>query len=284
MEDRYGRRVDYLRIAVTSRCNLSCPYCHHEGEEGDGGELSPDFVSRVLDDLVPLGVRKVKITGGEPLLHPEIVEIVRRVADFPEIVDISMTTNGTLLQKLAYPLKEAGLNRVNIGCDSFTSVLPKNLREISPSLRAAREAGLSPIKLNMVVLKGINENEVEPMIEYARKEGVILQLIELIDIDHSFFKAHYYNLSRLEEELARRARRVVVRRMQARRQYDIEGVLVEVVRPHQPEFCRNCTKLRITSKGMIKPCLMRNDNLVPYTGISSVYEALSRREPYYAYG
>jgi cyclic pyranopterin phosphate synthase len=143
---------------------------------------------------------------------------------------------------------------------------------------------LSPIKLNMVVLKGVNENELEPMIDFARRERVILQLIELIDIDHDFFKAHYYELNRVERELGKRAKKVITRGMQGRKQYDIDGTLVEVVRPHQPDFCLNCTKLRVTSAGMLKPCLMRNDNLIPYNGLSSIYEALSRREPYYAHG
>ena len=123
--------VTHLRLSVTDRCNIQCFYCRHEGQSCNGADMSLDTIRSIIRDMVSLGIRHVKITGGEPLLRSDIVEIVRDIKSYPQIIDLSMTTNGLLLEKLALPLKEAGLTRINIGCDSlYSDMVPKTMTKI----------------------------------------------------------------------------------------------------------------------------------------------------------
>jgi len=232
------------------------------------------------------GITTVKITGGEPLLREDIIPIIKDITSTSGIQEVSLTTNGVLLETLARPLKQAGLTRVNIGCDSFSSsILAKNVQRISKGLEAAKREGLTPIKLNMVVLKRINEHEIDSMIQFAKEHGVILQLIELIETGSTFVKAHYISLEPIERQLAARARKIETRPMQARKQYFLENGIVEVVRSlHNIEFCQHCNKIRVTSDGYLKPCLMRDDNLVSIEEVGSeagLYLAVERRRPFY---
>lgn len=243
--------------------------------------MSLATIQSIVRDMVSLGIKHIKITGGEPLIRPDIVEIVKGIKAYPEIIDLSMTTNGLLLEKLAKPLKEAGLDRINIGCDSiYSDMVPKTMQRILPGIQAATEAGLVPIKVNVVVLKGINDTEIPEMIEYARKYKFILQLIELIPMGVEKFDQYYVSLRDIEHELEQKAVHIHTRSLQARKQYDLGGVIVEIVGPSNHDFCANCKKIRVTSDGKIKPCLMREDNMIPYTGIDSIRKALGRRTPY----
>lgn len=296
VKDRYGREITHIRISVTQRCNLNCPYCHREGETRkrkkeieNRKEISPSEIKRIVTAASKLGIRKIKITGGEPLLRKDIVEIVRKISEVKGIEDISMTTNGFFLDKFAHQLKNNGLKRVNIGCDSVSSsILPKNIKNIEKGIKSAADAGLNPIKINMVVLKGINENEINKMMEMSKKYNAVLQLIELIPTDKIFFNKFFFSLEGIEKELERNASRVFVRNVNFRKQYFVNGSVVEVVRPYlNKEFCKNCKKIRITSDGFVKPCLMRNDNLVKINFnsndeiIKSLIEGINRREIYY---
>lgn len=257
MRDGFGRGITSLRISVTQHCNLTCAYCHREGEDGARRTMSAEEITRIVRSMAERGVRYVKVTGGEPLMREDIVDIVYDISHVPGIKEVSMTTNGTLLRQHASHLAEAGLKRINIGCDSLAStILLKNARNIQRGLSAAKEAGLDPIKLNMVVLKGVNDHEIGDMIEFAGKQGVILQIIELIpNGNEEYFRRYYASLAPVEQELAREAELVVRRKMHGRRQYYLGHAVVEVVRPHREEFCRNCTRVRVTSDGRIKPCL-----------------------------
>jgi cyclic pyranopterin phosphate synthase len=224
-----------------------------------------------------MGIQKVKITGGEPLVRTDILEIVKKISNISGIEEVSMTSNGLLLEDLAADLKRAGLSRINIGCDSMTSVLPKNIKKVKKGIAAVRNAGLDPVKINMVVLKGINEGEIEKMIDFARDNHVILQLIELIDVNNSYYQKHYFPLDSVELELEKKAHRVRTRKMQARKQYFLDGVVVEIVRPSLEGFCLKCPKIRLTSDGRIKPCLMRQDNLTVFENRDSIYKAFEER-------
>lgn len=277
MIDKNDRYIDYLRISVTQKCNLDCEYCHHEGELDSGNEVSTDDIKKFVETFASLGIRKVKITGGEPLIRKDILEIVGNISSVKGIKEVSMTTNGFLLEKSAGDLKRSGLSRVNIGCDSLTSVLPKNIEKINNALSAAKSSGLNPIKINMVVLKGINENEIEKMIGFARANQVILQLIELIKVDSYFYEKHYFSLDHLEKRLQETASVVVKRKMHARKQFCLDNVTVEIVKPYKDNFCHYCNKIRITHDGRIKPCLMRNDNLVAFENKESIKKALDAR-------
>jgi cyclic pyranopterin phosphate synthase len=278
--DPEGRPVTHLRMSVTQKCNLQCAYCHHEGEEAPGEQMSGEMACEILRTFAEHGVNKLKITGGEPLLREDIYEIIRYAKD-AGFEEVSLTTNGTLLPGRADRLKGAGLDRLNIGCDSLSSsVLPKTAGAVLPALKAAREAGFENTKLNMVVLKGVNDGEIEHMIEFAGGQGATLQLIELIPTGNGYFEKYYFDLRPVEKDLEARANSVTTRRLQDRRQYHLPGVDVEVVRPFHGHFCKRCTKMRVTSDGQLRPCLMRNDLLVPFTGTESLLAAVSLRRAY----
>ncbi|RKY16010.1 MAG: GTP 3',8-cyclase MoaA [Planctomycetota bacterium] len=281
--DRYGRRITDLRISITSRCNLKCPYCHKEGVRGEEEEQDTAFWRKVLMAAAELNIRRaLKITGGEPLLRADLEQIIAaaREAGFR---DISLVTNGTLLdEKRAKSLAAAGLKRINIGCDApSSSILPKTYERVGGAVDAALAAGLSPVKLNMVVLAGINDDKIEEMLALSRRSGVVLQLIELIDAgDDEFFRRHYVPLDALEGEMSARAVRSASRLLQGRRVYWLsDGAVVEFVRSTHANFCRNCRKIRVTPAGNIKPCLLA-DASVPFRGKESFLKAIAMRRPW----
>ena len=285
--DPFGRVLTHLRMSVTERCNLNCPYCHREGMPSDlGEEASSDTFREILCAAARLGIRKsLKITGGEPLLRDDLEKIIETAKDVG-FADISLTTNGRLLTpERALSLKEAGLMRINIGCDAVSSsLLQKTYEKVKGALEAASAAGLAPIKLNMVVLKGLNENEIERVLEVARYFNATLQLIELIRTeDEDFYRRYHIDLRSWEKRFADIAVETEVRRLQNRTVYRLaNGGIVEFIRPtHNASFCSSCPKLRITSDGRIKTCLMRNDDITEFKGEQSILEAISRRRPYY---
>jgi len=273
LRDPFGRKVNNLRISITQQCNLACFFCHREGEKGRAPtEMTPEEIGRIASIAASFGIDRVKLTGGEPLLRKDIVEIVSQIHDIPGIRDLAITTNGIQLEELAASLKTAGLSRANV---SLGTVRVQTYREITGidamqkvrrGILEARRVGLHPIKLNMVVLKGLNEDQVWEMVDFCKAAGFVLQLIEVesATAEDDYYKRYHKDLSEIEAELARRSIEVVVREMQGRRRFILQdGGEVEVVRPmHNTEFCRNCTRLRVTSEGKLKPCLFRSDNLV----------------------
>jgi len=268
---------------------LRCIYCHHEGELLPGGEIPGDMVVSIAKAAAELGMRSVKLTGGEPLLRKDLDLIIARI---PQSLDISITTNGILLAERAEALARAGLDRVNVSLDSLqpnrycqiTGGRPGDLERVLAGIDASREADLLPIKLNFVVLKR-NESEVPEMIDFCRRRGLILQLIELLDIQGQGISG---DIEGIERSLAFQADSILIREMHRRKKYFLDGAEVEVVRPmDNTEFCAHCTRLRVTSDGKIKPCLLRSDNLVKIDSCNPerVKELLrvanSRREPYF---
>jgi cyclic pyranopterin phosphate synthase len=235
------------------------------------------------------GIRSIKFTGGEPLIRPDLLEIIRAV---PPGIESSLTTNGILLADMAEDLKKAGLRRVNVSLDSLNHDTYKKitgsdrLNEVLAGIDAALKAGLTPVKLNMVVLYGINDNEVDDFIHYVRgNRNLVLQLIELMH----FKDCDYHgDLQGVESMLASRASEVLTRRMHHRKKYCLDGAEVEVVRPlHNTEFCAYCNRLRVTSDGKLKPCLLRSDNHVSIRGkkgaeLEALFrKAVEQREPFF---
>lgn len=298
--DPYGRRVTGLRISITDRCNLSCIYCHNEGVntcacDSLEHEIKPELICGIVREAAKFGVNKVKFSGGEPLFRKDFEDIL---ACLPPLEEVSATTNGILLEKRAKALKAAGLDRVNISLDSLvpekyeaiTGASPGSLEKVIRGIESAVEAGLTPVKLNMVLLKGINDGEIDSMMNFVRcYEGkVILQLIELMDIDPELSKFRI-DSEALEKSLAEKASEIRVRRLHHRKKYIINGVEVEFVHPmDNSEFCTYCSRLRLTADGKLKPCLLVKDNLIDIKEARSPEEvekllklAVSRRRPYY---
>ncbi len=287
--DLYNRPVTNLRISLYKGCNLNCIYCHREGEVNPSEMIGADTIDEIIQTAVKFGIKSVKFTGGEPLLRKDIIDIISRV---PSQIETSITTNGIPLAPIASDLKQAGLSRVNISVDSLN---PDTYKRITGSnsldlvldgISAALSAGLTPVKLNMVLLAGINESEVDAFINYiAGKRGLVLQIIELMESKHCPYHA---DVSALEERIAEHATRIMTRKMHHRKKYCYQGADVEFVRPvHNSEFCLHCNRLRVTSDGKLKPCLLRSDNLIDIAGLhgaeleEAFRTAVSLREPYY---
>lgn len=273
VRDKYERPILSLRITLTNRCNVNCLYCHHDGMVKSKDEMTADELYTICKIAKKIGVRKIRLSGGEPLLKKDIVEIVDKIASLG-FKDISMTTNGILLEKYAQDLKDAGLDRVNVSLDTlnretFEFITKKDyLEDAKKGILKAVEVGLYPVKINMVIMKDINQNEIDDMFEFCKKNDIVLQLIELIESencdDDKFSEDYHYNLDDIEKELADIADDVRERKfMQGRKKYYIDGGEIEVVKPvDNAKFCAKCSRLRITPDGKIKPCLLRNDNLV----------------------
>ncbi|HVP95267.1 MAG TPA: GTP 3',8-cyclase MoaA [Methanoregulaceae archaeon] len=289
LKDPYGRPVSNLRISLTPVCNLSCIYCHREGEKNPDQSMEADEIAGILHVAEKFDITSVKFTGGEPLLREDIVDIIRSV---PDSMESSITTNGTLLSRYAADLKEVGLSRVNVSIDSLNPVTYKaitgsdQLSVVLDGIDSALMAGLTPVKLNMVLLAGINDHELEDFFAYIRNNrNLILQFIELMDTGAC---TSHKDLTILESDLENRSRVIMTRRMHHRKKYCLDGAEVEVVRPlHNTEFCRYCNRLRVTSDGKLKPCLLRTDNHIDIRGKkgedleAAFREAVRRREPFY---
>lgn len=267
--------------------------------------MSPAEIEKIVEIGGKVGIEKLKLTGGEPLLRDDICEVIRRASNYMK--EISMTTNGALLDHCASGLKDAGLRRVNISLDvldaeKYEIITGRDcLQQAINGVEAAIANDLTPVKLNMVVMKGVNDHEVEEMIHFAGEKGTILQLIEL-ETDGGcksaeLYEKYHYDFASIERELKRDAIKVEERELHKRRKYFIENgsniTEVEVVKPmHNTTFCENCTRIRVTSDGKLKPCLLRNDNLVDIVGpirsgasdeeLTEIFEkAILLREPFW---
>jgi cyclic pyranopterin phosphate synthase len=277
LTDNCGRPLLNLRISITQRCNLRCDYCHKEGEErgscsrGTAEEMTVDEIVKVAGIAVSLGIARIKLTGGEPLMRKDLCEIVERIAAIPGLKDLSMTTNGNMLSFQAQELHACGLRRVNISlptlnAETYNKLTEGKIENALEGVKAAVAAGFYPVKLNMVILSGINVDAVPEMMDFARQTGTILQLIELdpVNVDGTYFSVYHKLLDDYEKMLRQKAVKIETRGfMHNRRIYYLPNVTVEVVHPTENgEFCAHCTRLRVTSDGKLKTCLMRNDNLV----------------------
>jgi len=233
--------------------------------------MTVDEIVRIARIAVSLGIARIKLTGGEPLMRKDLCEIVKGIAAIPCLKDLSITTNGTMLGFQAQELRACGLRRVNISlptlnAEIYSKITEGKIENALEGVKAAVAAGFYPVKLNMVVLNGVNVDAVPEMMDFARQTGTILQLIELdpVNVDRAYFSVYHELLDEHEEMLRQKAVKVETRGfMHNRRIYYLPDVTVEVVHPTENgEFCAHCTRLRVTSDGKLKTCLMRNDNLV----------------------
>ncbi len=287
--DNFGRQISSLRVQVNTTCNFNCFFCHMEGTGINSSQMSVDEIISIIKIARSYGVNKVKFTGGEPTLRRDIIDIVRRTRELMD-GEISMTTNGSRLPEIASDLKAAGLNRINVSLHSidrkgFEFVTGVDFLENAiAGIRAAQLSGLTPVKVNFVALKDVNIDQIEKMIQLSAAENFTLQIIEYEvprELESSDdYKKYHFPLNSIEEDLAARSVLVDHNSLHDRPLFHIpvEGneALVEIVRPmRNHHFCDNCTRLRVTSTGQLKPCLMRDDN---YTEILRPIRAGSKEE------
>jgi GTP 3',8-cyclase len=276
LHDKFGRAITDLRISITDRCNYKCVYCRTGNEGALYGDLPFEDYLRMARVLVGMGVTKIRLTGGEPLLRKGVVEFVRDLFQLctpngrngGEPLDIALTTNGHLLADLAQPLKTAGLNRVTVSMDAvdpdrFTRItrVPNGYDHVLAGIRAARRAGLWPLKVNCVLMRGFNEDQIIPFGMFAREEGVTVRFIEFMPLEEDRTWAPKTVVT-LDEILARMAEyRPLVEiphaRSETARRYRFDDGVGEIgiIAPVSHPFCGHCSRIRITSDGKIRTCL-----------------------------
>ncbi|MCG0274954.1 MAG: GTP 3',8-cyclase MoaA [Thermosediminibacteraceae bacterium] len=289
MKDRFGREIDYIRVSVTDRCNFRCIYCMPE--KGIAPKSSEDIlrfeeIARFLKAIAPLGVSKVRITGGEPLVRKGIVDFVAMVRHIPEIQDIALTTNGSLLAELAADLKRAGLDRVNVSLDSLNPEKFRrmtrggNLKSVIKGIEAALEHGLVPVKVNCVVIKGFNDDEVADFVKLAIDYPLTVRFIELMPIGESVREGmelvpqdHIARILGLKLEPVKYPEKGAGPAVY----YKIPGGkgYVGFIAPITRHFCAYCNRIRLTSDGKLKVCLASEEEIdikAPLRGGASVEE------------
>jgi cyclic pyranopterin phosphate synthase len=271
--DSHGRVIHDLRVSITDRCNYKCVYCR-TGEVGaQYPELGIDEYLRLIKLFVGLGITKVRLTGGEPLLRRGLVELVRELARLRTIhnepLDLAVTTNGHLLDALAAPLKAAGLNRVTVSMDAVDAAtferitrVPGSFEQVLGGIRAGREAGLTPLKINCVLLRGFNDDQVEGFARFAREENVVVRFIEFMPLEEGrlWTPEIVVPLKEIVERISRTLPLVELRAnepSETARRYTFEDGVGEIgiIAPVSQAFCGACSRLRLTSDGKIRTCL-----------------------------
>jgi cyclic pyranopterin phosphate synthase len=297
LEDGFGREVSGVRVSLTDRCNFDCVYCHNEGLGDTRGPMEPaddematEEVVRFLEVAAEFDVDSVKFTGGEPMLREDLEEIVRRT---PDTMETSLTTNGTFLPERAQALADAGLERVNVSQDAlspeaFAKVTKSTAYEdVLEGVDAALDAGLAPVKLNMVVFEQTAGYVPEMVDHVADNEGLQLQLIEYMP-ELAGRPDWAVDIERVHGWLEEQADRIERREMHGRNRYFVDGGMVEIVDPvGNADFCANCHRVRVTHEGYLKGCLNRNDDLKSMGEMSkseireAFRDTVAERVPYY---
>ncbi len=285
MKDTLGREITYLRISLTDLCNLRCVYCMPpEGTKKlqHRDILSFEEIEEIAREAVALGVRKIRLTGGEPLVRRGMVDLCRRLRTIPELRELALTTNGQLLPEMAADLKAAGVDRVNISLDTLDPDKYRNitrggsLERALAGIQAAKAAGLAPIKLNCVLIGGFNDDEIPALAELTVNQPVEVRFIELMPIgDAEEFGPEAYLpceavLERLPDLVPAGDNGGVAER------YRLPGAAgtVGLIRPLSHCFCNRCDRLRLTADGQLKPCLHSREE-IPLRGLHG--EALRRQ-------
>lgn len=271
MRDGAGRAIEYLRLSVTDRCNCRCTYCMPAGGVpmlSHDDVCSFEELAEITEALVGLGVRKVRLTGGEPLVRRGIVGLVRMLSAVPGVEELDLTTNATLLAPLAEPLRAAGLDRVNVSLDTLDPARYEaitrggRLADALAGIDAARAAGFSPVKVNCVLMGGVNDDEVPRLAALAREAGTEVRFIELMPIGEAarWPRARFVDASTVLErvpELRPCGSRGVAELFSA----PGWGGRVGLIRPMSHRFCSGCTRVRVTADGRLKPCLHSADEV-----------------------
>lgn len=271
--DSHGRLIHDLRVSITDRCNYRCVYCRSDEDGPSYSELNNEEYLRLIKIFVSLGISKIRLTGGEPLLRQGLLELVAAVAALRTPtggkLDIAITTNGHLLQALAAPLKQAGLSRVTVSMDAVDAAVfeqitrvPRSFERVLAGIRAAKSAGLEPVKVNCVLLRGFNDSQIEGFVHFAQQEGVIVRFIEFMPLDegrlwsrdlvieHDELVALLSKAAPLEELPPNEASETA-----KRYRFSNGSGEIGIIAPVSRAFCGACSRIRLTSDGKIRTCL-----------------------------
>jgi cyclic pyranopterin phosphate synthase len=278
MIDPFGRTIDYLRVSVTDRCNERCLYCMPEGYKGWAqreDHLTADEIVRTLKAAAKMGFRKIRVTGGEPLIRQDIIEILERIWALPGVETLGLSTNGTRLQQLAPAIKQAGVRSLNISLDAVDSGLYRritggDLSQVLAGIAAAEKQNFEIIKLNCVLMRGVNESQYEPLIRYAADRGMPVRFIELMPLSSTdvLNEANFYPVRELMRQLEKSGELQPLADYRPGHgpatyySYSLKGLsrpakvgfIGALTNPH---FCETCNKLRLTADGKLRPCLGR---------------------------
>jgi GTP 3',8-cyclase len=274
LTDRFGRRIEYLRLSVTDRCNLRCAYCmpsDFSGYEEPEYWLNFDEIERLVSLFARFGLRRVRLTGGEPLMRNGLARLARRIKAIPGIDDLSLSTNGTQLRKHGQALHDAGVDRLNVSLDTlkparFTEITRRDaLADVLTGLATAREIGFAPIKINMVWLAGVNDDELEAMVDFCRRGHFILRLIETMPMGETGRNSQFASLQPLMASLKERFGLIdglIPGGGPARYLVSPDGEFsVGFITPMSQHFCATCNRIRLTVDGMLHLCLGQEDRL-----------------------
>ena len=274
LRDKFGRTITDLRVSITDRCNYKCVYCRTGSEGAQFAELAMQDYLRMIRVFVNLGIEKIRLTGGEPLLRKDIVSLVARLAELrtnstAEPLDLAITTNGHLLAQMASPLAQAGLSRITVSMDAVDSAtfaritrVPGSFEKVLAGVRAAQRAGLGPVKVNCVLLRGFNDDQIIPFARFSRDEGVIVRFIEFMPLeeDRLWTPQVVVPLAEVVQKLNSFRPLVALAANNpgetARRYTFDDGVgEIGIIAPVSQAFCGACSRLRLTSDGKIRTCL-----------------------------
>ena len=267
--DNFGRTFPYLRLSITDVCNFRCEYCLPNGYQCSGKQsfLSTDEIRRVVDSFAELGVHKIRLTGGEPTVRKDFTEIAQLVSSHPTITQTAFTTNGYRLRDNAKKWREAGLTHINISIDSlnaqrFHAITRHNrFSEVRDGVYAALEAGFKRVKINVVLLKGVNDDELPDFLAWVKKLPVSIRFIELMQTGDNlaYFKKHHLSAQAISDQLLQAGWKIQARAFEAGPAQEYTHVdyagSIGIIAPYSKDFCAGCNRLRITSVGDLRLCL-----------------------------
>ncbi|MBT5187508.1 MAG: GTP 3',8-cyclase MoaA [Kordiimonadaceae bacterium] len=270
--DKFNRSFPYLRLSITEVCNFSCDYCLPDGYQKTGNEnfLGQDEINRLVNAFVGLGVWKIRLTGGEPTIRKDFTQIAKMIADKPEIETMAFTTNGYRLKERAQEWFDAGLNAINISIDSlnakkFHQITGHNrMQEVRDGIDKALEVGFKKVKINVVLLKGVNDDELDSYLEYVRDTPVSVRYIELMQTGDNltYFNKFHLSSDHVKDQLLDRGWVENIRNVGDGpavnfTHSDFQGS-IGLIAPYSKDFCTGCNRLRITSSGDLRLCLFGN--------------------------
>jgi len=265
-------RINYLRVSVTDRCNFNCIYCRPKEkvpllprEE----LLSFEEILRFIKFVLPWGLERVRITGGEPLVRKGVIELIRMIAKIDKIKDVCLTTNGAFLEEFALDLKKAGLKRVNVSLDTLKREKFKiitgsdSFLKVLKGIEVARREGLEPVKVNVVVLKGINEEEILDFVDFAAKNKLVVRFIEYMPFNGEKDKNFYFSNKTVKKVIEEKWGKLYPASFSGggpASYFKIKNIpcLVGFISPFSEPFCTGCSKLRLSAEGRLRPCLASN--------------------------